>query len=133
VSPMWTWLELPLLVALLLVFALGLGMLLSVLFVRYRDVQPIWDVISQALLYASPVLYVTAMVPEDFQRAYLANPIAAVLTEMQAAIIDPDARHVWDAIGAPIRLLVPIGILVIAFALGWWAFKRSAPRIAEHL
>lgn len=133
VAPMWTWLELPLLVAILLMFGLGLGMLLSVLFVRYRDVQPIWDVVSQALFYASPVLYVTTMVPEEFQRAYLANPIASVLTEMRAAVVDPNARHVWDAIGDPVRLLIPGGIVVLAFALGWWAFNRAAPGIAENL
>jgi len=133
VYPRWTWLELPLLVAILLVLALGLGMLLSVLFVRFRDVQPIWDVASQALFYASPVLYVTTMVPESFQRAYLANPIASVLTEMRAAVVDPTARHVWDAIGDPARLLVPGALVAIAFGLGWWAFNRAAPRIAEHL
>jgi ABC-2 type transport system permease protein len=133
VTPMWSWLELPLLVAILLVFALGLGMMLSVLFVRYRDVQPIWDVISQALFYASPVLYVATMVPEEFQRAYLANPIAAVLTSMRHAVIDPNASPVWEAIGGVERLLVPGGIVVVAFALGWWMFKREAPRIAENL
>jgi ABC-2 type transport system permease protein len=99
VYPSWTWLELPALIAILLVFAGGLGMLLSVLYVRYRDVQPIWDVIAQALFYASPVLYVATMVPAKFQQAYLSNPIASVLTEMRRAIVDPSARHIWDAIG----------------------------------
>jgi ABC-2 type transport system permease protein len=133
IYPTWTWFELPLLVALLLVLAVGTGMLLSVLFVRYRDIQPIWDVLSQALFYASPVLYVATMVPQEFQRAYLSNPIASILTEMRAAVIDPDARHVWDAIGDPVRLVVPGAILVLAFVAGWWAFKRAAPRIAENL
>jgi ABC-2 type transport system permease protein len=133
VTPRWTWLELPLLILILLLFGLGLGMLLSVLYVRFRDVQPIWDVVSQALFYASPVLYVVTMVPETFQRAYLANPIASVLTEMRAAVLDPTARHVWDAIGDPVRLLVPGGLVVAACLLGWWAFNRAAPRIAEHL
>ena len=41
-----------------MVFAFGLAMLLSALFVRYRDVQPIWDVILQIIFYASPVLWV---------------------------------------------------------------------------
>jgi ABC-2 type transport system permease protein len=133
VTPGWGWLLLPLLVVILLVFALGVGMLLSVLFVRYRDVQPIWEVIVQALFYASPVLYVATMVPEAFQRAYLANPIASVLTEMRHAIVDPEARHVWESIGGAERLLVPAGIVLVAFALGWWAFNRAAPRIAENL
>ena len=133
VRPTWTWLELPLLMLVLLAFALGTGMLLSVLFVRYRDVKPIWEVIAQALFYASPVLYVTTMVPASFQVEYLMNPIAAVLTEMRAAVIDPRAPHVWDAIGGAERLLIPGAIVAGAFALGWWAFNRAAPRIAEHL
>jgi ABC-2 type transport system permease protein len=133
VYPEWTWLELPLLVAILLIFASGLGMLLSVLYVRYRDMQPIWDVTSQALFYASPVLYVATMVPASFQRAYLSNPIASVLTEMRAAVVDPSASHVWVAIGDPIRLLVPIGIVVVTVLLGSWVFHREAPRIAENL
>ena len=109
VTPRWTWLELPLLVLVLLVFALGIGMLLSVLYVRYRDVKPIWEVVSQALFYASPVLYVATMVPADVQGAYQPNPIAAVLTEMRAAIIDPTAAHVWDSIGDAELLLIPGG------------------------
>jgi ABC-2 type transport system permease protein len=133
IYPTWTWLEMPLLVLVLLVFGSGLGMLMSVLYVRYRDVQPIWDVTSQALFYASPVLYVSTMVPSDFQRAYLSNPIASVLTEMRAAVVDPKALHVWDAIGDPIRIVVPLGIVAITVALGTWVFRREAPRIAENL
>jgi ABC-2 type transport system permease protein len=133
IYPTWSWLELPVLVAVLLVFASGLGMLMSVLYVRYRDVQPIWDVTSQALFYASPVLYVATMVPAKFQQAYLSNPIASVLTEMRAAVVDPSARHVWEAIGAPVRMLVPLGIVALTVGLGSWMFHREAPRIAENL
>jgi ABC-2 type transport system permease protein len=133
IYPTWTWLELPLLVAILLVFASGLGMLMSVLYVRYRDVQPIWDVVSQALFYASPVLYVSTMVPASFQRAYLSNPIASVLTQLRHAVIDRSALDVWVAIGAPIRILVPIGLVVLTVSVGVWVFRREAPRIAENL
>ena len=133
VYPAFSWLELPVLIALLAIFSLGVGMLLSALFVRYRDVQPIWEVFSQMLFYASPVLYVATMVPETYQRAYLANPISATLTEMRAAVVDPGARHAWDAIGDPIRILIPLGIVAFTFALGLWVFKREAPRFAENL
>ncbi len=133
IYPAWSWLELPVIIAILTFFAIGVGLLLSALFVRYRDVQPIWDVGTQMLFYASPVLYVATMVPESYQRAYLANPIAALLTEMRAAVVDPGARHVWDAIGGAERLLVPAGIVLFVFALGLWVFRREAPRIAENL
>jgi ABC-2 type transport system permease protein len=133
IYPTWSWLELPVIIAILVVFASGVGLLLSALFVRYRDVQPIWEVFSQMLFYASPILYVTTMVPESYQRAYLANPLATLLTEMRHAIIDPTARPVWEAIGAPERLLIPAGIVVGVLALGLWVFRREAPRIAENL
>lgn len=133
VYPTWSWLELPVIIAILTFFATGIGLLLSSLFVRYRDVQPIWDVATQMLFYASPVLYVTTMVPESYQQAYLANPIAALLAEMRHAVIDPGARHAWEAIGGAERLLVPAGIVLGVFVLGLWVFKREAPRIAENL
>jgi ABC-2 type transport system permease protein len=133
VHPQWGWLELPVIILLLTIFATGIGLLLSALFVRYRDVQPIWEVFSQMLFYASPVLYVATMVPETYQRAYLANPVAALLTEMRHAVVDPGARPVWEAIGAPERLLIPAGIVVSALVLGLLVFRREAPRIAENL
>ena len=109
-------------------------MLLSVLFVRFRDMQPIWDVVGQMLFYASPVLYVATMVPEEYQRPYLANPIAAVLTQMRHAVVDPTAPTAAEAIGGAARLLIPLGDRRRRrSSLGVWAFIREAPRVAENL
>jgi ABC-2 type transport system permease protein len=133
VYPRWGWLELIPLVLILTVFATSLGLLLSVLFVRFRDMKPIWDVAGQMLFYASPVLYVGTMVPEDFQRPYFANPIAAILTEMRHAVVDPQAAGATEAIGGTARLLIPIGVVVVISLLGAWAFYREAPNVAENL
>ena len=133
VYPSWGWLELIPLIGILTVFATGLGLLLSVLFVRFRDIRPIWDVVGQMLFYASPVLYVSTMVPEEYQRPYLANPLATVLTQMRHAVIDPGAPTAAEAIGMSARLLIPAGIVLVVFCLGVWAFNREAPRVAENL
>ena len=131
--PTWGWLQLPLIVAVLTVFALGLGLLMSALYVRYRDIQPIWEVATQALFYASPILYVTTLVPASFQHAYAANPLAALFAQMRHAMLDPGAPTAWEAIGGAERLLLPGGIVVGSLVLGWWVFRREAPRIAENL
>jgi ABC-2 type transport system permease protein len=133
VYPNWGWLELPVLIALLAVVATGTGLMLSVLFVRYRDVQPIWEVATQILFYASPILYVATMVPESWQRAYLLNPIAAVLTQVRHAVVDPSAPTLSALIGGAGWLLVPLAITVLVLALGIWMFARAAPRLAEEL
>jgi len=133
VYPMWSWLQLPVIIAILAFFAVGLGLGLGALYVRYRDVQPIWDVVIQALFYASPILYVTTLVPASFQHAYAASPIAALFAQTRHAMLDPDAPTAWEAIGGAERLLIPAAIVGVCFALGWWVFKREAPWIAENL
>jgi ABC-2 type transport system permease protein len=133
VYPTWSWLELPLIIVLLALLAGGIGMLLSSLYVRYRDVQPIWDVVQQMLFYASPILYVSTIVPSKYQHAYMTNPIASLLGEMRAAVVDPTAPHAWTVIGGAVRLVIPLGIIAVAVVLGAWVFNREAPRIAENL
>ena len=100
---------------------------------RFRDVAPIWEVIQQALFYASPILYAATMIPAEYQRPYLVNPLATVLTQMRHAVIDPTAPSAADLIGDPLRLLIPAAIVAITFVLGFWVFQREAPRIAENL
>jgi ABC-2 type transport system permease protein len=133
VTPHWGWFELPVLIALLTMLGLAAAMLLSTMFVRFRDIAPIWDVVSQALFYASPILYVSTLVPESVQRPYTDMPIAAVLTQMRHAVVDPAAPPVWDAVGGVARLLIPLGFTFALFALSLWYFHREAPRIAERL
>jgi ABC-2 type transport system permease protein len=133
VRPRLSWLQFPLLVALLSVLAVGLAMLFSALYVRYRDVAPIWDVLQQILFYASPILYVLGTLPDNYERAFLANPIAVILTQMRHAVLDPSAPSAAEAIGPNVRLLLPLGIVAGIFALGLWVFMRETPRIAENL
>ena len=136
VTPRVSWLGLIPLVLLLSTLAVGVGMLLSVLYVRFRDVQPIWDVLTQVLFYASPIIYTAAKYREvSVKTEHLAmiNPIAAILTQMHQAFVDPNAPGAAAAIGGTARLLLPLGIIVGVFALGLWVFNREAPRIAENL
>ena len=138
VEPRWSWLELLPLVALLATLAVGVGMLLSVLYVRFRDIQPIWEVAQQILFYGSPIIYVSTLVGEKagvrWEHALVTfNPIATILTQARHAFVDADAPTAAAAAGGTIRLLIPLGIIAAMFALGLWFFNREAPRIAENL
>jgi ABC-2 type transport system permease protein len=133
IAPRWSWLQLIPLIALLVMLATGITMLLSALYVRYRDMQPIWEVALQMLFYASPVIYVTEALPDSIERESMASPITAVLTQMRHALIDPNAPTAADLIGSEVRLLIPLGVVAVVFGLGLWVFMREAPRIAENL
>jgi ABC-2 type transport system permease protein len=133
IGPRLSWLELIPLLALLVVFATSVTMLLSALYVRYRDMQPIWEVALQILFYASPVIYTTELYPDSIAQEAMGNPIAAILTQMRHAVIDSSAPTAADAAGGAGWLLIPLAVVLVAFALGLWVFAREAPRIAEDL
>lgn len=131
--PTWGWLELPVLIVLMAILATGIGMLLSALYVRYRDVQPIWEVVLQILFYGSTVLYVATSVPDQYQRLLLLNPIAAVFAQLRKAVVDPQAPSITDLFGNDARVLIPLGLVFALFAFGLWFFQRESPRVAENL
>ena len=129
------WLALPLLLLPLGMFAGGLAMLLSALYVRFRDVQPIWEVVLQVAFYGSPILYVLEQLPSE-QLQHLViwfNPLATILVQARHSLIDESAPNSWDAAGGFEYLLIPGAIVVGLFVLGFWVFNREAPRIAEEL
>ncbi|HET8821485.1 MAG TPA: ABC transporter permease [Thermoleophilaceae bacterium] len=134
ITPRPDWVQLPLLIGVLVVLATGVTMLTSALFVRYRDVEPIWEVALQILFYASPVLYVVTLLPDKWESEVTAlNPIATVLTQTRHALIDADAPTAVDVLGGWPRLAIPLAIVAAIFALGLWVFTRETPRIAENL
>jgi ABC-2 type transport system permease protein len=141
VRPRFTWIEAPLLILLLTVLVTGLSMLLSSLYVRFRDVQPIWEVIGQILFYASPILVPFEKVQHlhggvlgiPWAHLYMVNPLAVILEQWRHAIIDPHAPSAAGAIGGFPELLIPLGIIFGLFGLGFWVFNRAAPLIAERL
>lgn len=131
VYPDLGWLELIPLVVVLTMFALGTGMLLSVLYVRYRDIRPIWEVGSQMLFYGSAILYVATTIPERYREWVLCNPLAATFTQMRHGVIDSSAPSLTELVGW--KAVIPAGIIFVVFVLGVWFFRRESPRVAENL
>lgn len=137
VTPTVKWLEMIPITLGFIVLATGFGMLLSALYVRFRDVQPIWDVAIQAWFYGSPIIYLASAYSKlspGFERIALISPPATLLTQMGHAFVDPaaypaalKAAYAWPPV------ILAVAIIPAIFALGWWVFTREAPRVAENL
>ncbi|MEA2232000.1 MAG: type transport system permease protein [Solirubrobacteraceae bacterium] len=137
-QPRLSWLALPIIVAVLATMGLALAMLLSSLYVRFRDIEPIWDVVLQALFYTTPILYTAAVVKQQagetaLQLLLLLNPFAAIVQEAKHVFIDPSHASLASLLGHPILVLVPLVEIVVLLMIGYTVFAREAPRIAEDL
>jgi ABC-2 type transport system permease protein len=132
----WTWLELPVLIGLLGLFVVGLAALLSALYVRFRDMRPIWEVVLQVLFYGSMIIVPFETVYDRFPtlaRVLLATPLAAIVQQARHAVVDPQILGTATAMGGWLYGLIPVAIVFATMALGLWFFSREAPRIAEDL
>ncbi len=132
VGPEVTWLLLPAIVIPLIVFSAGTAVLLSMAYVRMRDLEHVWTVALRVLFYATPILYPLEFVPESFRWVAVLNPLTPILYQARAWLMEPDVAPLADLVGvAPLAGSILIAIAVCAG--GIWLFVRQAPRVAEAL
>ena len=115
------------------IFTVGCCLLVSALYVRYRDIQSIWSAVARGAFYASPVLFPIEFYPQAFHFVLLINPLAPLLAEARVWLFDPNAPTYGEALGGSIYYLVPALVGLGICALGTWYFFRRAPEVAEEL
>jgi ABC-2 type transport system permease protein len=124
--------------AVLVGFTFGLAMLLSVAFVRFRDIEPIWSVLLQIVFYTSGVFFtfdalLTHKHGQLFVDLLLCNPFAILLAQARHSFVDASWEAPSSALSSPWLMLVPYGIIVASVIVGYLVFRREAPKIAEDL
>jgi lipopolysaccharide transport system permease protein len=114
---------LPAFILLALMTALGVGLWLSAINVRYRDVRYVIPFVIQLWLFASPVVYSSSLLPEKFQIIYGFNPMAGVIEGFR-----------WALLGkAPPGSLMAISVIIVIVVLisGAFYFRRSERTFAD--
>jgi homopolymeric O-antigen transport system permease protein len=104
----------------------GFSLASSVLFLRYRDLNQVWDVVTQAGFFFAPIIYPLGIMPERFHRYLYLWPPTPIIEFSRAVLVTgtiPTARaHLFLAVDAATILLV--GALI---------FRRFSPRAAEYV
>lgn len=125
---------LPFILLQLYLFSLGLSLLLSASFVKYRDMSYIWEVVLQAGFYLTPIIYSLAVIKDvKFQKLILINPVATAMQDGRHALVTPKSPTISMVFGNEWSRLIPYGITLFLLILGLWYFKRQAKTFAEDL
>lgn len=112
-APTWGILSLPLFILLSLLTSLAVGLWLSALNVKYRDVGHAIPFLIQAWMYASPVAYSVNLIPENWRLLYCLNPMVGVIAGFRWALLDsqrPDFSVI--AVSTLVMVLLLAGGLV---------------------
>ena len=127
----WTFLLWPVLVVLLAIFALGVGLVLSVWNVRYRDVGYLATIALQFLFYVTPIVYPLSLIPE---RA-MGLPVRDIIRLNPLSQFTEASRELLYGLDWPglLRLALMAVISLAVGAGGWVMFKARTRDIAEEL
>jgi lipopolysaccharide transport system permease protein len=124
IYPTWRFLLVPPLALFALLAALGLGVWLSALNVRYRDIIYTVPFLIQALMFASPIGYPSTLIPADLRPLYGLNPLAGLIEGFRWATTGA-ATNPWSEVA------VSFVVTVILLVLGLVYFNRAESSFAD--
>jgi ABC-2 type transport system permease protein len=137
ITPRLDWLLLLPLLLQFYIFVLGVSLVLATLFVRFRDIGQVWELTTQLLLYATPIIYPVGFLPEWARTVAFLSPITQILQDVRALVLyqdlPPNRITATEAFGTSAGRLIPIAITFAIFGLGLWLFKRDEPTFAERV
>ena len=110
---------------------IGLGLILSSLFVSFRDLGHVWEVVIQAMLFGSAIIFPFYLIPAKYQTIVALNPIAQIVADMRRALISQTGPWSVDVLG---RLeIVPLALAVLSLVGGALIFRRLSRRFGERI
>ncbi|MEA2671240.1 MAG: type transport system permease protein [Chloroflexota bacterium] len=126
-------LALPLLLE-LYALVIGISLILSALFVFYRDLGHIWEIFTQLLFYGSAVVFpLSRDILHSRVELVALNPVAQIIEDLRHALVTQDPRVPWTATILGPAMAVPLLIVVVVLVIGVILFRRLAPHFSESL
>lgn len=110
----------------LYLLAFGLSLLLATLYVWFRDLAHIWEILLQILFYATPIIYPVSVIPLKYQKIIFLNPIAQIIQDIRSVVIG------GGQVVSPFWWLAPIATIVL-LAVGLFVFNKKAKFFAEEV
>lgn len=133
----WLMLLVPLSIVQLYAVAMGLAFILSALYVKFRDIGHIWDVILQALFYATPIIYPITMVSVNYPeiaKLIMLSPVTQPIQDIRHNLISPDTvPTTWSMVDSWYIAIIPIVITIVLLIVGVTYFNKHSKSFAEDL
>ena len=134
----WRVVLLPINIIELYAVTLGLTLIMATLYVYFRDIAHIWEVLQQVIFYAMPIIYPLSYVTDrggilaTLARMELLNPFAQTIQDIRHNFIAPETQPtIWNQFSNPAIKAIPIVLTLLCLGLGLYLFRRNSRRFAE--
>lgn len=135
----WRILLVPFNIAFLFAIAFGVSLILATLYVKFRDISHIWEVITQILMYSMPIIYPLSFVVKhqifgvSLAKIILLNPIAVAIQDVRHNLIAVESPTFWTIYNNHWFVLIPFLIALFLVIFGLWYFNKNSKKFAEIL
>lgn len=120
----------------LFIFSLSIAFILSALYVRFRDINYIWEVMLQAGFYATPILYPITLVLDKspfIAQLMMLNPIAQIIQDARYFVITKNTATIASIFNNPYMHFVSLITVFTFVIIGAWYFRKRSPSFAEEI
>ena len=122
------------LIAELFIFSIAVAFFLSALFVKFRDISYIWEVVMQAAFYATPILYPLSRIPHEYARFLILNPMAQIIQDARYVLITPKSETIYQVFGGDKWIwAIPLGVSLATVLLATTYFRKRSKFFAEEV
>ena len=129
-----TTLLLPVILLEVYLFSLGISLFLSAAFVKYRDINYIWEVVLQAGFYMTPILYPLALITSvELQKLIMLNPMAQAIQDARYTTITHETITGYKLFDGGWYALIPFIIVALTLVLGLLYFRKESKYFAENI
>ena len=136
----WHVLLVPLNILQLYAIALGVALVLATLYVYFRDVAHIWEVVLQAMFYATPIIYPITMITQRapelawVTKLLMLVPTTQTIMDIRHNLISPeDVPTIWTLVDNRLLCLLPYMLSVVILWFGIHVFRKHSAKFAEVL
>src|SRR5439155_11025941 len=127
------WLLLVPLLVELYAFTLAVSVVLALLFVRLRDVRQVWELGTQLLFYASPIIYPVKFLPAWAQKIAFVSPFVQVMQDVRRVLIGSPEYTAAEVYGSAWGRLIPLAFCAACLGFAYWLYRREGPYLAERV
>lgn len=133
ILPSLNWLLLIPIMAELFALCVGISLLLSSLYVKFRDISYIWEVVLQIGFYANAIIFPLALVSEHLRKWFFLSPVVQIIQDARYLIATKTSATLWS-VNSPIYMkIIPFLAIILLIILGIIVFKKRSRNFAEDI
>ena len=113
-------------IGMLILFNIGMGLILSALFVFFRDIEYLYDIFTRLLMYMSAIFYTLDHFSPEVQQLFMLNPVYVFIRYFRMVVIDAVVPDIWFH-------LIMAGNVAVVLGIGCFMYKRYNTRFLYYV